>query len=69
MFGNTKKALEEAFNEKQTVSNPVEAVVMCFDCMIAEGYKRDKGCHTAVIRHCVGCDTAKPILPKRHWSK
>ena len=27
MFGNTNKELEEAFNEKQTVSNPVEAVV------------------------------------------
>ena len=27
MFGNTNKKLEEAFNEKQTVSNPVEAVV------------------------------------------
>jgi hypothetical protein len=27
MFGNTNKKLEEAFSEKQTVSNPVEAVV------------------------------------------
>jgi len=29
MFGNTNKELEEAFNEKSTVSNPVEAVVRC----------------------------------------
>jgi|GEM_PF-2842546 len=27
MFGNTNKELEEAFDEKPTVSNPVEAVV------------------------------------------
>lgn len=29
MFGNTNKELEEAFSERQTVSNPVEAVVSC----------------------------------------
>jgi len=31
MFGNTSKELEEAFNEKPTVSNPVEAVVIFAD--------------------------------------
>ena len=57
-------------DEKQPdVTSPIGPVVMCFDCMIAAGYKRDEGCHTAVVKHCVGCDTAKAILPKRHWSK
>lgn len=38
MFGNTNKKLEEAFSEKLTVSNPVEAVVSatysltCYNC-------------------------------------
>ncbi len=37
MFGNTNKKLEEAFNEKQTVSNPVKAVIMWphFDAMMS----------------------------------
>jgi len=67
--------IEKEFKEdtkscnRKAVGNPFEVAVMCFDCMIAKGYKRNKGCHTATIKHCTGCDTAKPIIPKRHWSK
>ena len=42
---------------------------MCFDCMIAAGYKREAGAHTATLANCVGCNTKKPILSIRHWSK
>ena len=43
--------------------------VMCGNCMIKRGYKREQGCHTAMVKHCDGCDTAKPIVPSRHWTK
>ncbi len=36
MFGNTNKKLEEAFSEKPTISNPVEAVVM-LPCPVCGG--------------------------------
>lgn len=55
-------------DDKDFIS-PIKPVAMCFDCMVKAGYNRDKGCHTAVIKHCSGCDMTKPILPKRHWRK
>lgn len=61
--------LSDYQTDQRVVGGRVEPVVMWFDCMIAAGYKRAEGCHTAVIKHCVGCDTAKPILHKRHWNK
>ena len=65
-----KELKEDAENRnRKVVSIHSVAVAMCFDCMIAKGYKRDKGFHTAVIKHCVGCGAAKHITPKRYWSK
>ena len=66
---NKHYALIDYPNEQQSLGGRVDPVVMCFDCMIAAGYKRDEGFHTAAVKHCVACDTEKSILPKRHWSK
>jgi hypothetical protein len=54
----------------KVLGNITSGVAKCHKCMISDGYKRkDDGAHTARIAHCMGCDTAKPLLPMRHWVK
>lgn len=53
----------------ESSGSSVKPVAMCFDCMVQAGYKRTEGFHTAAVKICAGCDTEKPISPKRHWRK
>lgn len=52
------------------VGDIASGIAMCNKCMHALGYRRkDRQAHTALLAHCVGCDTGRPLLSMRHWER